>query len=51
MSTYNSMQIKFICCYARRLRTDRETAAKRWVSKGLAEKFCHIYAKLQNLAK
>jgi hypothetical protein len=45
MGAYNTLQIKFIHCYARHMGVAGEIAAKKWVEMGLAKKFSEIYRK------
>lgn len=45
MCAYNTLQIKFIHCYARHMGVEGEVAAKKWVELGLAKKFSEIYRK------
>lgn len=43
MLSYNTLQIKYISCYARRLGVSPDIAARIWVASGLAGKFSTLY--------
>ena len=43
MKAYVIQQLKFIHIYAKHLNCDDESAAVRWISKGLALKYAELY--------